>query len=510
MSIPKRAPLAVLAVLAAAAPAAALELGVDAIASNLQFPWEDQTPIAAATFPKDNYFWGGAAWLRAPLGEDAAIRVAVERDPVLRNSAYALVEFERGIAKVSAGPFFGFLNAEGAPFSAGISAAVRLQWPGVAYVSMRSDGAAAISLFQADAAPQAMTEISAGVYVPHAIVSAVVSAKRFNEELASGYLIADSFSRYAMEVEIFKKNVPYTLQVSLGYEQRSKRFEATDQTDTLGAAVLGVETAAQIGPALKLRTSFSTGVYVFGLDELKGRGPASDSLFFNAGLGLSLDLAAIPPRPPKVEAAPAEERPEPTAEAEAEPEPAAEAEAAPAEDAPTAKDAGASKLALTVGSALGYDRLVSLPDLLFFYEILANLRGNLWFSAEYRVAPLFSLGAELGVGYIMFTTTDPGTGADSSFSVFNAPLRATAAFKLGALKLQALGGAIAYGSLETGYDPMILLGLEAGGRLGLGLFYVEGSYVFGLDPAPIRTYRSIDYRTSFPRFGVGVSFALKK
>jgi hypothetical protein len=504
MSIPRRAPLAVLAALAAAGPAAALELGVDAIASNLQFPWEDQAPIADARFPKDNYFWGGSAWLRAPLGEDASIRVAVDRDPVLRNSAYALVEFERGIAKVSAGPFLGFLNAEGAPFSAGISASVRLQWPGVAYVSMRSDGAAAISLFQADAAPQAMTEISAGLYVPHAIVSAVVSAKRFNEELASGNLIADSLSRYAMEVEIFKKNVPYTLQLSLGYEQRSKRFEATDQTDTLGAAVLGVETAAQVGPALKLRTSFSTGVYIFGLDELKGRGPAPNSLFFNAGLGLSLDLAAIPPRPPKVEAPPAEEGQEPAAEAEP------TVEAAPDEAAPAEKAPGASKLALTVGTALGYDHLVSFPDLLFLYEILANLRGNAWFAAEYRIAAPFTLGAEVGVGYVMFTTADPDTGATSSFSVFNAPLRATAGVALGKFKLQALGGAIAYGSLETGYDPMILFGLEAGGRLGLGLFFVEGSYVFGLDPAPIRTYRSIDYRTSFPRFSAGVSFALKK
>jgi hypothetical protein len=507
MSIPKRAPLAALAVLAAAAPAAALELGVDAIASNLQFPWEDQAPIAGATFPNDNYFWGGAAWLRAPLGEDASIRVEVERDPVLRNSAYALVEFERGIAKVSAGPFFGFLNADGAPFSAGISATVRLQWPGVAYLSMRSDGAAAISLFQTDAAPQAMTEISAGVYVPHAIVSAVVSAKRFNEELASGDLIADSLTRYAMEVEIFKKNVPYTLQVSLGYEQRSKRFEATDQTDALGAAVLGVETAAQIGPALKLRTSFSTGVYVFGLDELKGRGPASDSLFFNAGLGISLDLAAIPPRPPKVEAAPAEEQPEPAAEAspgEPEPEPTAEAEAAP-DEAPAEQAEGSSRLAMTAGAGIGYEALLSLPPELLFVELLANLRGEAWFGIGYRVAPMVTIGAEAGLGYITFKDSDSG----DQFSLFDVPLRAVAGFKLGGLGLDAFGGVLGYGIYVPGASPAVVFGIETGARARLGLFYLEGSYLFGLDSSAGGSAFGVTVNSSFFRAGTGVLIKLK-
>jgi hypothetical protein len=490
--------------------AAALEFGIDAAAGNLQFPWEDTAPISSATFPDDNYFWGGAAWLRSPLGDDAALRVSVERDPVLRNSAFATVEFERGIAKISAGPFFGFLNTDTTPFSAGISATVRLQWPGVAFVSLRSDGATAISLFQEDVAPQARTEVSAGFYVPHAIVSAVVEAKRFNETLASGDIIADSFTRYALEFEIFKKNVPYTLMASIGYEQRSKRFETSDLIDSLGAVVAGVETAASIGPALDLKANFETGVYVFGFDELADKSPGSGSFFFRAGLGFSLDLAALPPRAPKPAKPKAEETPSEPAAAEkpAEGEPAPEGgapERGGAVGEPRNEATTFSRLAMTAGGGLAYDRFITLPSELFLFELLANARGNAWFGIGYRFSPLFSLGTELGLGYITFSFE----GAEGTFNVFDAPLRLVADFNFGALGLGAFGGLMGYGIYVVGADPEILFGIEAGGRLRFGTFYVEGSYLFGLDPSAGGEAFGVSVNPSFLRLGTGVSFKIR-
>jgi len=497
MSTAKRASIAALLAAAALSGAAALEFGVDAIASNLQFPWEDSSPIADTAFPNDNYFWGGSAWLRSPLGDDAAIRFSVDRDPVLRNSVSALVEFERGVAKISAGPYFGFLNTEATPFSAGISATVRLQWPGVAFLSMRSDGATAISLFGEDAAPQAHTEISAGFYVPHAIISGVVSAKRFNETLESGDIIADSLTRYAMEVEIFKKNVPYTLFASIGYEERSKRFETADKIDSLGAIVVGVETAAKIGPALKLTTGFDTGAFIFGFDELAGRGPSSKDLFFRAGLGFSLDLAALPPRPPKIEKpkeAPAEEIPA-TAEPEAvEPEP---------EKAPK-KPADFSRMTLDLGGGYAYYGIVSLDipgaELL---ELLLNSRLGARIGVGYRILPVLKLGIEAGCDYFGWPS-DLGY-----FNAINIPARTVAGVFLGSAEIDAFGGLSTF-FLGIGdlFSPAIL-GIEAGGRVKLGVFYAEGSYVFGLDSSVDGEALGIGMTSSFLRIGTGVSFKLK-
>ncbi len=115
--------LAVLALTWTGHAAIALEIGFDAETSNLQFPWTPVAPITGSQFPNSNYFWGGETWLTAPLGEDASVRFSLDRDPVLRNTAIAAVQFERGIARISVGPLVGFLNSDSAPISAGISAA---------------------------------------------------------------------------------------------------------------------------------------------------------------------------------------------------------------------------------------------------------------------------------------------------------------------------------------------------------------------------------------------------
>jgi hypothetical protein len=288
--------LATIAVALAARAAFALEFGVDIATSNLQLPWSPLTPVTGTSFPTDNYFFGGDAWLKYSLGEDASMHVSYERDPVLRNTAIAAIQFERGITSISVGPMLGFLNSDSTPFSAGISASVKLQWPGIAYISMRSDGGTAISLVGEDADSQARTELAAGLYVPHAIVSGVVSGKRFKELDSGDDLVTDSLTRYAMTIDVYKKNVPYTALFSLGYETRSKHYDGSGTTDSLGALVLGMDASAQVDRALKLKAGISTGAYVFGLDALKNRGPGNSAFLFSAVLGMSLDLEAIPPR----------------------------------------------------------------------------------------------------------------------------------------------------------------------------------------------------------------------
>ena len=188
----------------------AIEIGVDGLASNLFFPWTDSsaTPSSVSAFPETNYFWGGEAWASAPIGLDGVVKLSYLRDPVLRNLVTGTVSFERGIAKISVGPLVGFFNSSSIPLSAGLTATVELRWPGIAYVSVHSEGGLAVGLLQLAEDPQAMTEVAAGFYVPNAIVSGLVSVKRFNDQL-DGYLVTDTATRYAVTMDIFKKNRPY-------------------------------------------------------------------------------------------------------------------------------------------------------------------------------------------------------------------------------------------------------------------------------------------------------------
>lgn len=286
-------PLAALA----AAPAAALEIGAEGRAGNLHFPWDDQAPIAG-NFPATNLFWGGAAWIQAPLGPEASFRAGYETDPVLRNVAGAQVQFERGIARVAVGPFIGAFNSASEPFSAGLSTTVRFQWPGIAYASVRSDGGLSVGILAstASAGPQSLAELAAGFYVPNAIVSGTVTAKRFIETDSAGLLVVDALSRYVLSVDVFKKNVPYNLVASAGYQLRSKYYEAAGKTDALGSLVLGLKATAQAAPGIKISGDLSSGFFVFGLEELAGRGPAMESFLFSASLGVVVDTALLAPR----------------------------------------------------------------------------------------------------------------------------------------------------------------------------------------------------------------------
>ncbi len=317
----------------AAVPAAALEIGVEGRAGNLHFPWAEQAPVVG-DFPATNLFWGGAAWIQAPLGPEASLRAGYETDPVLRHVAGAQVQFERGIARVAVGPFVGAFNSESEPFSAGLSTAIRFQWPGIAFVSVRSDGGLSVGILAstASAGPQSLAELSAGFYVPNAIVSGAVTAKRFIETDPAGFLVVDALSRYMLSVDVFKKNVPYNLVASAGYQLRSKYYEASDKTDALGSLVLGLKATAQAAPGIKITGDLSSGFFVFGLEELSGRGPSMESFMFSASLGVVVDTALLAPRAPRA-AKEAEEAAAPAA-------PAASAETtagppAPAEPAVT-------------------------------------------------------------------------------------------------------------------------------------------------------------------------------
>jgi hypothetical protein len=506
-------PLLVLCLLAA--PAHAIEFGLVGDFSNLQIPWTTLSPMTGS-FSSNNFFEGGSAWITAPLGEDASIKVAYDRDPVLRNSASAAVQFERGLASISVGPYVGFLNSSSESWSAGMAASLRLQWPGVAYVSFSNLGGLAVSLLPIAGDPQAMTELSAGIYVPHAIIAGVVSSKRFNETDSAGNLVSDSLTRYALTVDVFKKDVPYTALFSLGYENRTKYFASSDTTDALGAIVLGVDSTVQLGRPIKLLADFSTGAYVYGLNALQGLGPPSSAFLFSASLGVDVDLAAVSAAPPKKAAAKAEETPSETenaASGEGTGQGGAQATSPGADqaaksgkegEAPSAAAAAPEAVpeaggkpkkngpGFDAGLGLCYDAMPLTGSTLDWLLAMFYSRGGFWGDLMVPLKGGLSGGAELGLYYM--TVSIGGT----DFNLVDLPLLAKLAYSVGKVKLEGLAGLYAMGSFSGSASPVMMAGIDGGLRLYLGGLYAEGSYVFGLGSMP-----------SFPRYGLGYSLKIK-
>lgn len=275
--------------------AGAIEFGMEGRLGNLQFPWSGLAPFTGTgPYPAARWFWGGAGYVVLPLGEDASLKLNYETDPVLRNMAQALVLFERGPARIAVGPFIGFLNDAGSSLSAGLSTTVRFQWPGVAFISARNDGGLSLGLVPGAASePQAMAELAAGFYAKNAIVSASVSGRRFEAADTDGQLVADSLTRYLLSVDVYKKNVPYTILIQAGYQVRSKYFGATATTDSLGSVIAGMELGVQVGAGIRLLGDLSSSIFTFGSDSLQGRSPDPSAFIFQASFGLSADTRQL-------------------------------------------------------------------------------------------------------------------------------------------------------------------------------------------------------------------------
>jgi len=496
----------------AARKAGALEFGLSGSAGNLGFPWTQLSQVPGTDpYPADNYYWGGSAFFSMPLGEDASFGLTFERDPVLRHVLGATVQFERGIAKISVGPFFGLFNSADAPFNAGLSTSVRFQWPGIAYVSARSDGAIAIGVL-ADALgaePQARAELAAGFYTPNAIISAAVGASSFSESDSGGKTVTDALSSYLLTIDIFKKNVPYTLFTKTGLQIRSKYYEATDTTDALGSLVMGLTATVEAMPGWKISGSFTSGVFVFGLEELTGQSPAGSDFFFDASFGVSFDtdkLAKAAKARAKVPAA------EPAAE------PATEPTMAPAPDETAQPPAGELGPDEEVPPPLGYEgpakgfwyfgagaglsyNFAPLPEGPFsFLAVLFNFRGGAWVDGTYRFTSGLGLGGEVGLQYITTSLSFDGGATSVSVSVFDLPLRAKVSYDLGFLIPEAFLGLMTTGSVATGSTLSAGFGLDLGCRVKLGSFYLEGSYVIGLGADAV----------SYPRVSAGFCMSLDR
>ena len=269
-----------------AVPLSALELSMEALAGNLFFPWNQQSPTSGA-FPATNLFWGGEVSVSETLGEGVSYRIGYSLDPVLRSLVSVLVTYDAGFARFSAGPFMGAFNSSDVPLKGGLSTAIRLEWPGRVFAYIRSDSSLGGGLLADGDYIQDMTEISAGWYVHNAICSLSMITKKYYSRVSDTLQTLDNLTRYTFDVNVYRKGAPLTLIWTLGYQTVSKTWDTgTASTDSLGSVILGARADWRVSRKVRITGRLETGVYTFGLENLVGNGPDQNSFLFSAGLGV--------------------------------------------------------------------------------------------------------------------------------------------------------------------------------------------------------------------------------
>jgi hypothetical protein len=292
MKIPRILTIALFALVPAFVQA--FELGGEISATNVFFPWTQIQASGASSgqFPLRIPFFGGTVYGTESLSDNFSITASYQLDPVLRSLAGAILRYTTDFAELSVGPIFGVFNSASAILKSGISSGIKLEYPGLVYLGFRSDSSIGAGLTVVGDYIQESSEINAGFYVPNAICSLNMISKSFQQKASATTTTADTFTEYSLKIDIFKKNVPYNMLVTFGYQSTAKTFTGatTQKVDRLGSVVIGTRLNLQATPEIGTVADIQANVYTFGLDNLLARGPSMNAFMFRASLGMSIKI----------------------------------------------------------------------------------------------------------------------------------------------------------------------------------------------------------------------------
>jgi hypothetical protein len=279
----------ILLLLAIGAGAAfSLDLGMQGWIGNLAF--KTDRAVTDVTLPGADYFWGLSLYGTQSISDSINFETGFYSDPVLRNISYTLFNYSQKVLSVGIGPFFGLFNDTTTLLKSGISTSVKLELPGIVFVSFRSDSSIGGQLIQVGDYLQSRSDIEFGFYVPNAICTLSLNSRTFDQKAAADDVV-DSMTTYAFTTNLYRKNVPYQLIVKVAYQSIARSFIVAAKTASLNSVILGTELDVSLSNSLVLQAGIEGNVYSFGLGTLVGSDPA---FLFHTFAGVKMSVDAIP------------------------------------------------------------------------------------------------------------------------------------------------------------------------------------------------------------------------
>jgi hypothetical protein len=272
------------------ASAFATDIGASFAMSNLYFPWDSTsaTDSSVTNYPADSYFFGGGGSVTTPLNDNLTLMTSYSITAVQRSKMSALVKYSSGALEIAMGPAFGIYNDLENPIKAGFSSSVKVTVPGKLFLFLKNESSLGSGLAAVGDYTQEYNELRFGWYVRNAICSLGVKTQKYQDYVSDSLTTTDSVVDYFFDVDIFKKNQPYNVLLTLGYRYLSKDYveSAASAKDSLGSIILGTQVTVKPDPAFDIILGLDSAVYTFGFDNLSARGPSDSSYLFSAQVGI--------------------------------------------------------------------------------------------------------------------------------------------------------------------------------------------------------------------------------
>ncbi len=279
----------------------ALEVGVDTTLSNMNFH-PDRNPTNLEFSP---YYFplGYSIYGHHAVDEYSSIDFGFRSDRVLRNYLYGSFSYSGTYYAVEVGPIFGTFNTSETYLKPGILASVKFQKPGTAFIKLRSSRSLNVlniftgqgisgSLSDVGDFSQEENEIAVGFYLRNTICSFLIKSKIFSRNDSTDGVVTDSMTDYSFVTDIFQKNAPFKIMISMTYRNYSRNFEQTSPTSehTIGSLIMGTRLDYAFRGGYALYAELESSVYSFGMDDLFGEFGSSNYLFtLTLGFKINLD-----------------------------------------------------------------------------------------------------------------------------------------------------------------------------------------------------------------------------
>lgn len=267
-----------------------LDISLEGSLGNMTFDTSRTSALSAGNLAfTENLYWTGTAKIEQAIADNAIFSIIANHDNILRNSLYTTIAYDTGYAKITVGPFFGLFNSSASMLSSGLSTTLTMTLPGIIYGTFRSDTTIGAGISVPGDYVQQRSELALGIWGPNTLTSFRLSTKTFTLKQSNSLTTVDSVTNYDWVTEVFKKNVPYTAVITLGYQSLKRSYiEAAITTDELAAFMIGFNTSFRFSDNFKMLAGGKAPLYAWGVGSLKS--PASTAVLYEASLGMVLSL----------------------------------------------------------------------------------------------------------------------------------------------------------------------------------------------------------------------------
>ncbi len=238
--------------------------------------------------PKGQLVWN--VGMHETLNENAWVQIEVARSPITKDKVKALFGLDYTMVSVSAGPILSPFITEEKILGAGLASDLNFRFPGIAFIQVANETSLGAGLTLKGDYFQSNSRLELGFGLPNVILSGRIDLDEIIIKKGSDLITNDRKTHYQLISSFFKKNIPYTLQVRLGYRHliRAISIAGVEAKDTLHCVSIGLGGNIDIHPRISV---FADGeAFLSPWTSGSMRKPANSTFLYSASGGIRLKL----------------------------------------------------------------------------------------------------------------------------------------------------------------------------------------------------------------------------